>query len=57
MNYTNVEKESDLHSKVLFLSQYMIANNEFRTEVEKSEIKNWIEADFISLDDYIFKIN
>lgn len=57
MTYTNVDKESDLYSKVLFLSQYMIANNEFRTEVEKSEIKNWIEADFISLDDYIFKIN
>lgn len=51
-----MEKESDLHQKALFLCQYLITNNEFRSFVENSEIENWIEDDFISLDDYIHKI-
>jgi len=45
-----------LHQKALMLCQYLIANNEFRSVVDPNEIENWIEEDFISLDDYIHKI-
>ena len=30
--------------------------NEFRSEISKDDIENLIEEDFISLDNYIFKM-
>lgn len=36
--------------------QYMIDCNQKRIEVSKTEIEELIEADFISLDDYIFEV-
>lgn len=36
--------------------QYMMDLNEYKTEISKNDIENLIEDDFISLDDYIFKM-
>ena len=36
--------------------QYMMDLNEFRSQISKDDIENLIEDDFISLDDYIFKM-
>ena len=38
------------------LLQYMMDLNQRRVGVVKKEIEDLIEADFISLDDYIFQI-
>lgn len=38
------------------MMQYMMDLNEYRSEISKNDIENLIEDDFISLDDYIFKI-
>jgi len=57
MKMTNVESEIEIKSKALFLCQYLIQQNEFRSQVDPIQIESLIEGDFISLDDYIFKIN
>lgn len=36
--------------------QYMMDLNECRTEISKIDIENLIEDEFVSLDDYIFKV-
>eukprot|EP01017_Pseudomicrothorax_dubius_P047704 TRINITY_DN8599_c0_g1_i4.p1 TRINITY_DN8599_c0_g1~~TRINITY_DN8599_c0_g1_i4.p1 ORF type:complete len:176 (-),score=58.02 TRINITY_DN8599_c0_g1_i4:144-671(-) len=57
MTQTNVESDIEIKNKALWLCKYLITVNEFRTEVEPIEIENQIEGDFISLDDYIFKMH
>jgi len=57
MTMTKVEDEQSIKAKALFLCQYVIQQNEFRTTVDPQQIESLIEGDFISLDDYIFKIN
>lgn len=57
MTMTNVDDEVEIKAKALFLCQYLIQQNEFRTQVDPQQIESLIEGDFISLDDYIFKIN
>jgi len=37
--------------------QYLIQQNEFRTEADPQQVESLIEGDFISLDDYIFNIS
>ena len=36
--------------------QYMMDLNECRTEISKDDIENLIEDEFVSLDDFIFKV-
>jgi len=57
MTMTNVDDEIEIKAKALFLIQYLIQQNEFRTEVDPHQIESLLEGDFISLDDYIFNIN
>jgi hypothetical protein len=57
MKMTNVESEIEIKNKAAFLCQYLIQQNEFRSQVDPNQIESLIEGDFISLDDYIFKIN
>ena len=36
---------------------YLMQVNEFRTAVDPESVESMMESDFISLDDYIFKLN
>ncbi len=51
-----MDSEEQIQHKALWLCQYFIQNNEFRSHVEISQIENMIEQEFITLDDYIYKL-
>lgn len=53
---TYVESEEDLRENALLLMQYMMELNECRCEISKDDIESLIEDEFVSLDDYIFKV-
>jgi len=53
---THVRGEAEIQEQALNLIQYLIQQNEFRTQVDPNEVENLIEGDFISFDDYIFDI-
>jgi hypothetical protein len=53
---TNMENEDELKEYCVLLMQYMMDLNEFTSQISKDDIENLIEDDFISLDDYIFKM-
>ena len=52
----NIDTIEELQNLAYILIQYMIDCNQKRIEVSKTEIEDLIEADFISLDDYIFEV-
>jgi len=56
MTMSHVDDEVEIKAKALFLIQYLIQQNEFRTQVDPDQVESLIEGDFISLDDYIFNI-
>ena len=37
--------------------QYLMKQNEFRCEADPQQVESLIEGDFISLDEYILKMN
>lgn len=53
---TVIESDEELRNHALILLQYMMDLNQKRVTVVYEEIEDLIEADFISLDDYIFKV-
>lgn len=52
----SVDSEVELRNHAYMLVQYMINVNQKRLKQNKAAIEAIIEADFISLDDYIFDI-
>ena len=56
VNKTYIDSEEDLHESALLLMQYMMDLNECRCDISKNDIESLIEDEFISLDDYIFKV-
>lgn len=57
MTQSKVFDESDLKKQALWLCQYIIANNEYRSEVENENIENVMEDDFIQLDEDVLKVD
>ena len=54
MNQTSVQTQEEITHKALFFCSYLTECNEFRYEVDETQMQNVIEKDFIHLDDYIF---
>lgn len=52
----SVDSENELRSHAYMLIQYLLMQNQRRVKPNKAAIESTIEADFISLDDYIFDI-
>jgi|JI8StandDraft_1071087.scaffolds.fasta_scaffold1302358_1 hypothetical protein len=52
----SVDNESELRNHAYMLIQYLLSQNQRRLRPNKAAIESTIEADFISLDDYIFDI-
>lgn len=52
----SVESDNELRNHAYILVQYMLSQNQRRTKQNKDDIEGVIEADFISLDDYIFGV-
>lgn len=52
----SVDNETELRNHAYMLVQYMVNVNQKRMRQNKEAIEAIIEADFISLDDYIFDI-
>jgi len=53
---TYSESDEEVKECALLLMQYMMDLNECRTEISKDDIENLIEDEFVSLDDFIFKV-
>jgi len=53
---TYSESDEEVKEYALLLMQYMMDLNECRTEISKDDIENLIEDEFVSLDDFIFKV-
>jgi|JI6StandDraft_1071083.scaffolds.fasta_scaffold11589_6 hypothetical protein len=45
-----------LKAKALALSQYMIINNSQKESVNVKEVEELIESDFLTLDEFIYKV-
>lgn len=45
-----------LKAKALALSQYMIINNSQKETVNVKEVEELIESDFLTLDEFIYKV-
>lgn len=56
MTQCKVDDEAELRNHALALCQYLISNNEYRTEVDYKQIESLIEDDFINLDEFILKV-
>ena len=46
-----------LRAKSLALSQYMIINNSSKSKVDLTQLEEIIEGDFLSLDEFIYKVS
>mmetsp|Transcript_26438 Transcript_26438/g.23382 ORF Transcript_26438/g.23382 Transcript_26438/m.23382 type:complete len:86 (+) Transcript_26438:3616-3873(+) len=53
----SVVDENEVRTQALELCNYMMKMNEYRSEADINEVESLVEADFISLDEYIFKMN
>lgn len=56
MTQCKIDEEGELKNHALSLCQYLISNNESRTEVDFKHIESLIEDDFINLDEFILKV-
>lgn len=56
MTQCKVDDESELRNHALSLCQYLIYNNEHRTDIDLSQIESLIEDDFINLDEFTLKM-
>lgn len=52
----SVDSEEELRNHTFMLLQYLMDLNQQRVSFVRKDIENLIEADFISLDDYIFEL-
>lgn len=56
MVQSKFEDEMQLKTQALYLCQYMISNNEYRCDVEESQIESLIEDEFLAMDEFILKL-
>ena len=55
MTSSKAQDENQLKSQALWLCQYILSNNEFRSEIDQKEIESLLEDDFINLEEFILK--
>lgn len=56
MTQCKIDDEAELKNHALALCQYLISQNENRTEVDFKHIESLIEDDFINLDEFNLKV-
>ena len=56
MNQSIVSDQEQLKTQALWLSQYLISNNEFRMEADMNLVEQVMEDDFINLNEMALNV-